>query len=167
MFGMKEGSKYFPLHAYLQQQANQPVTLTLAEIERLLGNTLPGSARTRVGWWSNRSSGAVQAVAWMAAGYHVVAIDLTVGTVHFARPSFTYTVEKSGDTVLWNSGMIKALRQHMGVSQGELAEELGVRQQTVSEWETGAYAPSRATSKHLGLVAERAGFAYEVGEDRP
>jgi DNA-binding transcriptional regulator YiaG len=81
--------------------------------------------------------------------------------------SFTYTVEKSGDTVLWNSGMVKALRQHMGVSQGELAKELGVRQQTVSEWEKEVYAPSRATSKHLGLVAERAGFAYEVGEERP
>ena len=60
--------------------------------------------------------------------------------------------------------MIKALRQHMEASQGELADELGVRQQTISEWETGVYAPSRATSKHLGLVAEKAGFAYEAGE---
>ena len=103
----------------------------------------------------------------MGAGYHVVDVDLTAETVRFEKAILTYTVEKLGDTVLWNSGMIKALRQHMGMSQGELADELGVRQQTVSEWETGAYAPSRATSKHLGLVAERAGFAYEVGEERP
>ena len=164
---MKAGSKYYPLFAHLQQAGGDPVALTFAQIEGLLGTSLPGSARSRAGWWSNRSLGAVQAAAWMDAGYHVVEVDLTAETVRFARAKLTYTVEKSGDTVLWNSGMIKALRQHMEMSQGELAEELGVRQQTVSEWETGAYTPSRSTSKHLGLVAERAGFAYEAGEEWP
>lgn len=164
---MKAGSKYFPLYLYLQQKAGEPVLLTLAEIEQLLGISLPSSACKRVGWWSNRSSGAVQASAWMDAGYHVQSVDLVAETVQFNKAKLTYTVEKSGDMVLWNSGMIRALRQHMEMSQGELAEELGVRQQTVSEWETGAYAPSRASSKHLGLVAERAGFAYDAGEERP
>ena len=164
---MKEGSKYFPLFSRLQQAAGEPVALTFQQIEQLLGANLPGSARSRAGWWSNRSKGAVQASAWMDAGYHVQKVDLAAETVHFGKAELTYTVEKLGDTVLWNSGMIRALRQHMGLSQGELADELGVRQQTISEWERGAYAPSRATSKHLGLVAERAGFAYEVGEKRP
>lgn len=161
---MKVGSKYFPLFSRLQQADSVPVTLSFEYIEELLGTKLPGSARKRAGWWSNRSKGAVQASAWMDAGYHVQSVDLAAEMVHFAKAQLEYTVEKSG---LWNSGMIKALRQHMGLSQGELADELGVRQQTVSEWETGAYAPSRASSKHLGLVAERAGFAYEVGEERP
>lgn len=164
---MKTGSKYHPLFSHLQRAEGRPITLTFAEIEQLLDTALPESARSHVGWWSNRSRGAVQAVAWMGAGYHVSAVDLAGQTVRFERAVLRYTVEKSGDTVLWNSGMIKALRQHMGLSQGELADELGVRQQTVSEWETGVYAPSRATSKHLGLVAERAGFAYEAGEERP
>lgn len=164
---MKKGSKYFPLFLRLQQADDAPLTLRFTEIEALLQTSLPGSARTRAGWWSNRSKGAVQAMAWMDAGYHVKNVDLSAETVYFERAKLTYTVEKSGDTVLWNSGMIKALRQHMSLSQGELAEELGVRQQTVSEWETGAYVPSRASSKHLGLVAERAGFAYDVGEERP
>ena len=164
---MKVGSKYYPLFLILQQAAGAPVTLSFAQIEALLGTSLPGSARTRAGWWSNRSKGAVQAAAWMDAGYHVKSVDLAAGTVQFGKAQLTYVVEKSGDTVLWNSGMIKALRQHMGLSQGELADELGVRQQTVSEWETGTYAPSRSSSKHLGLVAERAGFTYEVGEERP
>lgn len=164
---MKVGSKYYPLFSHLQVAAGEPVTLAFAQIEQLLGTSLPGSARVQAGWWSNRSRGAVQAASWMDAGYHVVEVDLAAETVCFDRAKLAYTVEKSGDTVLWNSGMIKALRQHMAMSQGELAEELGVRQQTVSEWETGAYAPSRATSKHLGLVAERAGFTYDVGEERP
>lgn len=164
---MKEGSKYFPLYKFLQQNEGAPVSLTLGEIEQLLGTTLPGSARSRAGWWSNRTSGAVQASAWMDAGYHVKAVDLAAETVQFGKAQLTYVVEKLGDTVLWNSSMIKALRQHMGLSQGELADELGVRQQTVSEWETGTYTPSLSSAKHLGLVAERAGFAYEVGEHRP
>ncbi len=54
----------------------------------------------------------------------------------------------------------------MGLSQAELAAELGVRQQTISEWETGMYQPKRAMSKLLTLVAERAGFTYgqETGD---
>jgi DNA-binding transcriptional regulator YiaG len=35
-----------------------------------------------------------------------------------------------------------------------------VRQQTVSEWETGAYRPRGASDRLLTIVAERAGFAY-------
>lgn len=164
---MKPGSKYYPLYAFLLEQAGRPVSLTLAEIEALLETSLPDSARTRVGWWSNRSRGAVQASAWMDAGYHVVAVDLAAESIRFEKAQLTYTVKKQGDTVLWNGDMIKAMRQHLGLSQGELAKELGVRQQTISEWEKGAYEPSRATSKHLGLVAERAGFAYEVGGESP
>jgi DNA-binding XRE family transcriptional regulator len=52
------------------------------------------------------------------------------------------------------------LRAYAGWSQVQLAEELGVRQQTVSEWETSVYTPSRAMCKFLMLIAERAGFMY-------
>jgi DNA-binding transcriptional regulator YiaG len=63
----------------------------------------------------------------------------------------------------WNAQSIKALREHMGLSQQEMADELGCRQQTISEWETGIYKPRRSTSKYLGLIAERVGFEYTVG----
>jgi len=62
----------------------------------------------------------------------------------------------------WDAESIKALREHMGLSQQELADELQVRQQTISEWETGVYTPRRSTSKYLALIAERAGFAYNA-----
>lgn len=41
-----------------------------------------------------------------------------------------------------------------------MAGELGVRQQTVSDWETGAYRPRGASRTVLSIVAERAGFKY-------
>lgn len=57
---------------------------------------------------------------------------------------------------------MRALREHLGLSQDALAEELGTRQQTVSEWETGQYQPRGTSATLLGIVAERAGFEYEA-----
>ena len=159
---MKEGSKYYPLFIYLKESNQDEVSLTLSQIETLLKTSLPPSAWTNRGWWSNRSKGAHQAAAWMASGYHVTHLDLDAERVTFAQPKLTYTVKQVGDTVLWDGDLIKALRQYMGLTQVKLAEELGVRHQTISEWETGAYSPSRATSKYLSMVAERAGFEYEL-----
>jgi transcriptional regulator with XRE-family HTH domain len=51
----------------------------------------------------------------------------------------------------------------MGMSQNALAEELGTRQQTVSEWETGRYQPRGTSARLLSIIAERAGFEYEPG----
>jgi len=62
----------------------------------------------------------------------------------------------------WDAEKIRALRDHLGLTQQQLAEELGVRQQTISEWEVGVYQPRRSTSKYLNLIAERAGFAYKA-----
>jgi DNA-binding transcriptional regulator YiaG len=64
---------------------------------------------------------------------------------------------------------VRALRRHLGLSQAALSSELGVRQQTVSEWETGLYQPRGASARLLTLVAERADFRYgdEPGEPRP
>ena len=62
----------------------------------------------------------------------------------------------------WDSVKVKAMREYLGLTQQQLAQELGVRQQTISEWEVGIYAPRRSTSKYLNLIAERAGFTYKV-----
>ena len=67
----------------------------------------------------------------------------------------------------WNAGQVRALRQHLRLSQRELAEELGTRQQTISEWETGLYQPRGTSARLLALVAERAGFEYEAGQSSP
>lgn len=55
---------------------------------------------------------------------------------------------------------MRKLRRALELTQQELARELGVRQQTVSEWETGVYAPRGASARLLDLVAERAGIPY-------
>jgi DNA-binding transcriptional regulator YiaG len=66
----------------------------------------------------------------------------------------------------WNAEGIRALRERLGLTQRELADELGVRQQTVSEWETGAYQPRGASARMLRHVAERAA-AYRADPPAP
>ena len=51
----------------------------------------------------------------------------------------------------------------MEMSQNAFADELGTRQQTVSEWETGRYRPRGTSVRLLSIIAERAGFEYDAG----
>ncbi len=158
---MKDSSKYYPLYQYLQQNERDRVTLTLAQIEGLLEASLPATAYSQRAWWSNRSHGAVQAAAWMEAGYHVLDLDLEAQEVTFGKPGLVYNVRREKGQVLWDAELVRALRFHMGLNQAQFANELGVRQPTISEWETGAYEPKRSSSKLLTLIAERAGFTYD------
>jgi DNA-binding transcriptional regulator YiaG len=53
----------------------------------------------------------------------------------------------------------------MGLTQQEMAAELGTRQQTISEWEKGMYQPRGTSSTLLTIVAERSGFQYGGKEE--
>jgi DNA-binding transcriptional regulator YiaG len=67
----------------------------------------------------------------------------------------------------WDSKRIQALRRHLGLTQRELANKLGTRQQTVSEWETGMYRPRGASATLLSMIAERAKFEYQAKPKQP
>ena len=62
----------------------------------------------------------------------------------------------------WNSEHIQALRRHLGLTQRELSDRLGTRQQTISEWETGMYRPRGASATLLSMIAEKAKFKYKA-----
>jgi hypothetical protein len=59
------------------------LTLTFAEIERLVG-ALPRGARVRRQWWTNNPL-TPQARAWLYAGWKVMSRDLAAGVVHLRR----------------------------------------------------------------------------------
>jgi DNA-binding transcriptional regulator YiaG len=61
----------------------------------------------------------------------------------------------------WDDKQIHALRRHLGLTQREMADRLGSRQQTISEWENGMYKPRGASSTLLSIIAEQAKFEYE------
>lgn len=64
---------------------------------------------------------------------------------------------------VWNAQQVRALRQHLGLTQEQMAAEMGTRQQTISEWETGLYQPRGTSVRLLALIAEREGFPYRTG----
>ena len=60
----------------------------------------------------------------------------------------------------WNRQSIKALRHHLRLTQAKFGQELGTRQQTISEWETGMYEPRGTSVTILNIIAERSNFKY-------
>lgn len=69
-------------------------------------------------------------------------------------------MSRKRNPVNWDGQGVRALRQCLKLTQAKLAEELGTRQQTISEWETGMYKPRGTSATLLTIVAERSGFKY-------
>jgi DNA-binding transcriptional regulator YiaG len=63
---------------------------------------------------------------------------------------------------VWNAQQVRALRQYLGLTQEQMAAELGSRQQTISEWETSQHQPRGTSSRLLTLIAEREDFPYRA-----
>ena len=57
---------------------------------------------------------------------------------------------------------LRELRIQARLTQRELADRLGTRQQTISEWETGMYKPRGTSATLLSIIAERGKFKYEA-----
>jgi hypothetical protein len=81
--------KYQPLYEYLDDRFANTVVLTFAEIEDLLGSTLPEEARRQQEWWANPATGAHppnHSDSWVFANRAAQA-NLLAQTVAFERSS--------------------------------------------------------------------------------
>lgn len=81
--------KYDPLRRFLENAAPAVTEMTLSfeQIEQILGDELPYSAKNYRAWWSNPSSPLDHpyAQAWLAAGWKVDAVNLGLAWVCFRR----------------------------------------------------------------------------------
>jgi len=59
----------------------------------------------------------------------------------------------------WDAARIIALRKRLGWTQREMAERFHMRQQTISEWETGKYTPTNHSCVLLTALARRYQFS--------
>ena len=78
---------YAPLHKYLENRYANTVVLTLAEIEDLLGCTLPRAAHIDAGWWANDDSNVTMGShsrSWTRA-HRIATPSLAARTVIFER----------------------------------------------------------------------------------
>ena len=158
---LSSGSKYYPLFEYLQNQPDSGLLeLNFAEIETILGDSLPASARSTRAWWANSKT--IQGQAWQGAGWLVDDVDFENGYVAFRPERITYRVSPVRKSTGWSGNQIKALREHAGWSQQEMADRLAVRQQTISDWEVGNHAARRSMNKLLQMIAEEVGYVYQI-----
>lgn len=77
-------SKYEPLERFLIQLAPEKseIQLTFDEIEDVLGDRLPASARYRA-WWSNNPTNSVMTRSWLRAGFVSEKVDVNARTLTF------------------------------------------------------------------------------------
>jgi hypothetical protein len=80
--------KYTPLENYfiVLPESRGEVRLSFEQIERILNDKLPPSAKQYNAWWSNEAGGShIQAHSWMDAGWKVDEVNLNEKWVRFVR----------------------------------------------------------------------------------
>jgi hypothetical protein len=103
-------SKYDALTKHLTARSEPRVTMSFADMERVLGFHLPASARTYRPWWANSGHGHVQARGWLDAGYQSRDVDLASERLTFVKLNAVQAVPglPGSDHPLWGAlaGMI-------------------------------------------------------------
>lgn len=77
-------NKYQRLANHLASLATSPWVTTFAEVEAIMGEELPFSAREHRPWWANSGTHS-HATSWMRAGWKTAQVDLAAETVVFTR----------------------------------------------------------------------------------
>lgn len=84
--------KYDPLSDYLrkQREKSNQIIIIFNDIEQIIGNELPTSARSHRSWWANTVGSHVQANAWMSAGWKVDDVDFSLELVSFKQTNHAF-----------------------------------------------------------------------------
>jgi len=78
-------SKYEPLTNFLVDRKAEEISMTFAEIERVIDDSLPAAATRHRAWWSNNPSNNVMTKAWLEAGYKTERVDMGSRKLVFVR----------------------------------------------------------------------------------
>lgn len=78
-------SKYDPLRRYLETALADEMPMNFLDVERVLGFSLPDSARKHPAWWSNNIGTHVGVGAWRNARWKASRVDLERERVTFVR----------------------------------------------------------------------------------
>ncbi len=78
-------SKYAPLEAYLKSAGFETIFITFSEIETIIGDRLPPSARKHRPWWSNNTSNSAMTRSWTAAGFKTTQVNINNESLVFVK----------------------------------------------------------------------------------
>jgi len=104
--------KYDPLKTHLARKAALRISMTFAEVAKVVGKSLPASAYRHPSWWANDPIHHAQARAWTEAGYRAENIDVKAQRVEFVR------VERSSGTPAKKHPMAGAMKGTFTVRPG-------------------------------------------------
>jgi hypothetical protein len=118
-------SKYQPLADFLNHLKADEWRPTFLELERILGDELPKSARNQESWWSNEDKGSGKhSQAWLSVGWHVERPDMDKEQVTFRRGPAggdkAAAVMKQADAEFARTGRADKLKK-VGLSAGVAA----------------------------------------------
>ena len=117
-------SKYQPLADYLSELSVDRVGLSFAEIERVLGEPLPLSARNHAAWWANSRTADSHTWAhlWIGEGWEVDSLSLPNSNVEFRR--FQYFDVESKEAIEGYEFDRKILSRHRNAGLVRQRKEL-------------------------------------------
>lgn len=81
---IKSSKKYRKLTQLLTESQGNPVSLTFAQIEDIVGFSLPASAKEHRAFWANTTTHSI-ALSWLSVGYKTVDVNLENETVVFEK----------------------------------------------------------------------------------
>ena len=111
-------SKYHKLSAHLSALRHEEWTASFADIERILGFSLPASAGRYPAWWSNQTGiGHTQSASWQAVGWRTRDVTLTKRHVTFVREKPTHDgLQSSPGSLSSNRGGLTIAEAKAGLS---------------------------------------------------
>ena len=78
-------SKYEPLARYLINTKENRIRLTFDQVEEIVGELLPPSARLHQAWWSNNDVHTCARNGWLAAGWKTSKVNMAKQELIFIR----------------------------------------------------------------------------------
>ena len=78
-------SRYAPLAIWLQTQEADRITCTFKEIEAIIQDDLPPSARQYRTWWANNTVGNTQSTQWLDVDWRVSSVNMAIERIVFSR----------------------------------------------------------------------------------
>lgn len=103
-------SKYLPLQYYLEKLPKDSWKANFSEIEKILGFSLPKSARTYNAWWSNNSQDSRQSKIWLDIGWQTEHLNFVDESIVFKKLDKPVSVlfrkqnEPSTELCSWDEG---------------------------------------------------------------
>ena len=157
---MRSG-KYLPLYEHLASLEGREWQASFADIERILGFSMPKSAYSYPAWWSN-GSGMPQSLMWLDAGWRTADLNLTGKTIHFLRDTEAKVRLVPTEKISRVSGLGKRKTSVALPKPGE-AQELGLRYQWTEIGEVTLDGNSRLVFP--GIPAEPGIYRFRFTKD--